>query len=229
MASIAIPFLFAIRPFKQHLLILLCVTNVYFFSLRVEWQTSCCVKSKLYVIIYVGCTSPNNPDMSSSLARHSPLFPRLTFMSSPPFFCSPYPSNRERVADVTTFLLAGHDTTGYQISWILIEISRNPSVLLKIRSELDLLIIDNAPFTAQLLSQMKYLTMVIREGMRLWPVLPIGSNRVASRDIQYKEFVIPRGSTLGESPNPIPNSSPIIPNTDHRVRCTNCTALLLSY
>jgi Cytochrome P450 len=120
-------------------------------------------------------------------------------MSAPLFIsCSPYPSDRERVADVTTFLLAGHDTTGYQMSWIVIEISRHPSVLLKIRSELDLLITNNAPFTAQLLSQMKYLTMVIREGMRLWPVLPIGSNRVASRDIQYKEFVIPRGSTLGE-------------------------------
>ena len=131
----------------------------------------------------------------------------LVMLSSPSHYSpthslrisSPYPSDRERVADVTTFLLAGHDTTGYQISWIVIEISRNPSVLQKIRSELDLLIPHNEPFTAQLLSQMKYLTMVIREGMRLWPVLPIGSNRVASRDIQYKEFVIPRGSTLGET------------------------------
>jgi Cytochrome P450 len=158
------------------------------------------LKQNEFSYLCVGRPLPDCTVMSSSLLiARLPSLPPLTSMSAPLFLSrSPYPSDRERVADVTTFLLAGHDTTGYQMSWIVIEISRHPSVLLKIRSELDLLITDNAPFTAQLLSQMKYLTMVIREGMRLWPVLPIGSNRVASRDIQYKEFVIPRGSTLGE-------------------------------
>ena len=45
---------------------------------------------------------------------------------------------------------------------------------------------------------MNYLAMVIREGMRLWPVLPIGSNRVVKKDITYKEFIIPEGATIGQ-------------------------------
>lgn len=115
--------------------------------------------------------------------------------------CSPYPSDKERVADVTTFLLAGHDTTGYQIAWIIIEVSRHPLVLEKIRAELDMIIPDrsgNVDLTPKLLGQMNYLTMVIREGMRLWPVLPIGSNRIASKDISFKEHVIPKGATIGK-------------------------------
>jgi cytochrome P450 len=35
---------------------------------------------------------------------------------------SPYPTELDRIADITIFILAGHDTTGYQLSWIIIEI-----------------------------------------------------------------------------------------------------------
>jgi cytochrome P450 len=38
---------------------------------------------------------------------------------------------------------------------------------------------------------------IINEGMRLWAVTPIGSNRVVSKDIHYKEFIIPKGATVG--------------------------------
>jgi cytochrome P450 len=50
----------------------------------------------------------------------------------------PYPSDRERIADVTMFMLAGYDTTGYQVSWIIIELARHPDVVQKLRVELDL-------------------------------------------------------------------------------------------
>jgi benzoate 4-monooxygenase len=39
--------------------------------------------------------------------------------------------------------------------------------------------------------------MVIKEGMRLWAVTPLGSNRVVSKDMHYKDFIIPKGATLG--------------------------------
>jgi benzoate 4-monooxygenase len=112
---------------------------------------------------------------------------------------SPYPSDKERVADVTVFMIAGHETTANQASWLIIELSRHPLVVAKIRDELDALfpagtVVD---FTPQTLSQLHYLTMVIKEGMRLWAVTPIGSNRVVSKDIHYKEFIIPKGATVG--------------------------------
>jgi len=50
---------------------------------------------------------------------------------------SPYPSDRERIGDITTFLVAGHDTTGYQLSWTIIELAKSPRVVAKLRAELN--------------------------------------------------------------------------------------------
>jgi hypothetical protein len=148
---------------------------------------------------------------------------------------SPYPTDKERVADVTVFMIAGHETTANQVlnfrrvlltikllhkyvyflcsllmpywtslcvlrrtcrqsslyetlfhcniqnknhhqaSWLIIELSRHPLVVAKIRAELDALfpagtVVD---FTPQTLSQLHYLTMVIKEGMRLWACMYI--------------------------------------------------------
>jgi len=112
---------------------------------------------------------------------------------------SPYPSDKERVADVTAFMVAGHETTANQTSWLIIELSRHPLVVARIRAELDALFPAGTAvdFTPQTLSQLHYLTMVIKEGMRLWAVAPIGSSRVVSKDIHYKEFIIPKGANIG--------------------------------
>mmetsp|Transcript_74671 Transcript_74671/g.199979 ORF Transcript_74671/g.199979 Transcript_74671/m.199979 type:complete len:96 (-) Transcript_74671:500-787(-) len=45
----------------------------------------------------------------------------------------PYPNEGQRAADVLTLLIAGHDTTGYTLAWTLVELSRQPRVLAKMR------------------------------------------------------------------------------------------------
>ena len=136
---------------------------------------------------------------------------------------SPYPSDKERIADITIFMSASYDTTAYQLSWIIIELARNPDCVSKLRIELDAIIsskssgsesesVSNggvtdkdkegvtgarrAVFTPQHLSQLPYLSMVIKEGMRLWPVTAIATSRVSSRDLPYKDKVIPKGSIV---------------------------------
>ena len=86
--------------------------------------------------------------------------------------CSPYPTQQDRVADVTIFMAAGHDTTAYQLSWIIIELCRNPNVVVKLREELNFLFGDEPgggpPLncTSQNLNQLDYLSKIIKEGMR---------------------------------------------------------------
>lgn len=111
---------------------------------------------------------------------------------------SPYPTEIERVADVTIFMLAGHDTTAFQLSWIIIELARNPDVVKKLREELDSSFSECGPrdCTAQQLSQLDYMGKVIKEGIRLWPVVANGSQRVTAVAIPYGEYVIPKDSTL---------------------------------
>jgi cytochrome P450 len=110
---------------------------------------------------------------------------------------SPYPSEHHRVADVTIFMLAGHDTTAYSLSWIIIELSKHPEVVRKLRVELDKIMPPEGPvgLSPQHLSKLDYLTKVIKEGMRVWPVVPSGIVRTLLHDIQYKDAVLPKYST----------------------------------
>lgn len=86
-------------------------------------------------------------------------------------YCSPYPSEMHRAVDMFTFIVAGHETTGYSLSWILIEIARHPEVYKKIREELELKVPANTTHLSfNDISILPYLDMVIKEGMRLWPV-----------------------------------------------------------
>ena len=112
---------------------------------------------------------------------------------------SPYPTDVERVADVTILMLAGHDTTAYQVSWIIIELARHPDVVRKLRVELDSALAPMGPrsCTAAQLSKLDYLGNVIKEGMRLWPVVASGSQRRILVDIRYKNFILPKGSSVG--------------------------------
>ena len=142
----------------------------------------------------------------------------LTFLSfSSTIPVSPYPSDKERIADITMFMFAGHDTTAYQLSWIIIELARNPECVRKLRIELDAIFPPKSSgskeatdkegvagtgrtvFTPQHLSQLPYLSLIIKEGMRLWPVTAVGTSRVSNKDIPYKDKIIPKGSVLSIS------------------------------
>eukprot|EP00596_Hydrurales_sp_CCMP1899_P001201 CAMPEP_0119042294 /NCGR_PEP_ID=MMETSP1177-20130426/14520_1 /TAXON_ID=2985 /ORGANISM="Ochromonas sp, Strain CCMP1899" /LENGTH=303 /DNA_ID=CAMNT_0007008973 /DNA_START=714 /DNA_END=1625 /DNA_ORIENTATION=- len=110
---------------------------------------------------------------------------------------SPYPTELDRIADVTIFMLAGHDTTAYQVSWIIIEILKHPHVLIKLREELDRVFAVQTPgdCTPTQLSELTYLSHIIKEGMRLRPVIANGSMREIMQDIPYKDFILPKGSS----------------------------------
>jgi cytochrome P450 len=44
-----------------------------------------------------------------------------------------------RFSDLITYLVAGHDTTGYTLSWILLEVARHPEVYARIKQEIEIL------------------------------------------------------------------------------------------
>ena len=44
--------------------------------------------------------------------------------------------------------------------------------------------------------RVKYLEQVINEGLRLWPVVAMGSAREAPIDYEYGGYVLPKGSSI---------------------------------
>ena len=104
-----------------------------------------------------------------------------------------FPTDDDKAAQLLEFLVAGHDTTGYTISFILIELAKNLAEQTKLREALSNVTPDNYTSCEQL-------KLVVREGMRLHPVGR--SVRVAGRDFTTTDdnsnnnnYIIPKGQT----------------------------------
>ncbi|XP_005190958.2 cytochrome P450 4d8-like [Musca domestica] len=105
--------------------------------------------------------------------------------------------------EVDTFMFEGHDTTASALSFLLHLLSRDERVQNKLLAE-----VREAygykeitePFTLMNLNELKYLDCVIKEGLRLFPSVPI-IGRSIKEDFKYKhskygEGVIPKGTEL---------------------------------
>jgi cytochrome P450 len=108
--------------------------------------------------------------------------------------------NDDEIEDeIKTFLFAGHDTTSAALSWALYALATNPEHQKACRKEIcDLLRArknedDNISYDD--LSKLNYLTMVIKESMRLYSTVPI-ITRCPSQDIEVKGHVIPKGCNV---------------------------------
>ena len=110
---------------------------------------------------------------------------------------SPYPSEAHRLADLYHLLFGGHDTTAGSLTFIIMGVARHPEVLRGIQKEIDAVgLLTDQPFQIDDLTKLVYLDQVIKEGMRLWPVIGIGVGRRAEMDYFYKDMVIPKGCSI---------------------------------
>lgn len=101
-----------------------------------------------------------------------------------------YKTDMERAADVTLLLIAGHDTTAYTISWILRELAKNPAEQEKLWASLDLV-------GSDAWEKSSVLRNVVKEGMRLYPLVSGGSGRTIGRDVTTsKGHILPKGSII---------------------------------
>ncbi|KPI34486.1 Cytochrome 52A13 [Cyphellophora attinorum] len=106
---------------------------------------------------------------------------------------------------IISLLLAGRDTTACTLSWLFLELSRNPKVVERLREEIHEHIgTDGRPPTYQEIKDMKYLTWVINETLRLYPVVPFNVRGA------LKDTTLPRGGGPdGKQPLGILKDTPI--------------------
>jgi cytochrome P450 family 135 len=82
-----------------------------------------------------------------------------------------------------TLLIAGHDTTATTLAWTFDLLLRNPAALARLTSEVDQGDDDT------------YLRAVIAESLRLRPVVPFSSRRIAS-ELRVEGFLLPPGTDV---------------------------------
>lgn len=99
-----------------------------------------------------------------------------------------FTNDRDMLRDqIIAVLIAGRDTTASAISWIFYELSRHPEVVVKLRTEIEKVVGYSQQPTYENLKNMKYLSNVLNEALRLYPGVPFNV-RSANKDT-----TLPRG------------------------------------
>lgn len=106
-------------------------------------------------------------------------------------------SDRQLRDEVTTLILAGHETTATALSWTWVLLSQNPKVETKLMAELQALG-DRVPTVADL-PQLTYTRQILQEAMRIYP--PVFTfARSVEQDFDLGDYQIPAGSLVMSSP-----------------------------
>jgi cytochrome P450 len=103
--------------------------------------------------------------------------------------------NDQQLRDaIATLIFAGHETTANSLAWTWMLLSKHPQVQTKLQQELKEILGDRYATIADLPS-LQYTSMVVKESMRLYPVV---WNRVseASRDCELGGYRVPAGCTV---------------------------------
>ena len=106
------------------------------------------------------------------------------------------PLTDEQVRDeLVVMLMAGHETTGTALSWAFERILSQPDVERRIHEEQNA-VVGNGAITAAHLPQMEYLDAVVKESLRIRPIMPVGGARLVKRAFEIGGHVIPPGAIV---------------------------------
>ncbi|KAJ4847637.1 hypothetical protein Tsubulata_002749 [Turnera subulata] len=115
--------------------------------------------------------------------------------------------NKFIVDNCKAIYFAGHETTAITASWCLMLLAAHPDWQARVRTELLEICQDQLP-QFDMLRNMKVLTMVIQETMRLYPATAY-LIRSAEHDIKFKDVVVPKGVDI-QIPIPIVQQDPAV-------------------
>uniref|UniRef100_A0A8C6A7W3 Cytochrome P450 family 4 subfamily F member 8 n=1 Tax=Marmota marmota marmota TaxID=9994 RepID=A0A8C6A7W3_MARMA len=110
-------------------------------------------------------------------------------------------SDEDIRAEADTFMFGGHDTTASGLSWALYNLARHPEYQERCRKEVQDLLSNRDPKEIEWddLAQLPFLTMCIKESLRLHPPVTIIS-RCCTRDVALPDGrVIPKGNVCAIS------------------------------
>ncbi|XP_053170819.1 sterol 26-hydroxylase, mitochondrial [Scomber japonicus] len=93
---------------------------------------------------------------------------------------------------ITELLLGGVDTTSNTLSWVLYHLSRTREVQDRLYQEVNSVCPDKREPTTDDLSRMPYLKAVIKETLRLYPVVPGNGRFISDSDVIVDNYWIPK-------------------------------------
>ena len=102
--------------------------------------------------------------------------------------------DEEIMGELVTLLVAGHETTATTLAWAFRLVLGAPEVKTRLTSELSLALAQGA-LTPERVSKLEYLDAVVRETLRLQPVVPI-VGRILERDTTLGGHALAKGTAV---------------------------------
>jgi cytochrome P450 len=93
-------------------------------------------------------------------------------------------------------ITGGTDTSSVTVEWAMSELLRKPDVLAKATEELDRVVGGDRLVTEGDMPSLPYLDAVVKETMRLHPVVPLLIPRVSREDTSVAGYDIPKGTRV---------------------------------
>lgn len=103
------------------------------------------------------------------------------------------------IAEIAGVVIAGMDSTGHQLAWLFALLAAHAHVVQKLLSELEehgLYGSDFREVTFEDLGELKYLTAVIKEAMRIAYIADASSLHLTPRDMKILGYRIPKNTTI---------------------------------
>ncbi len=100
-------------------------------------------------------------------------------------------SNEELRDELMTLLFAGHETTASALTWAFYWVDYLPEVRDKLLKELNDLGENPEP---NAVAKLPYLTAVCQETLRIYPIVPSATPRIASSPIEVGGYKLPKGT-----------------------------------
>jgi cytochrome P450 len=113
--------------------------------------------------------------------------------------------------EVDTFMFEGHDTTGSGLIWSIYNIAKNPDIEARVIEEVDRVLGDRLHPDWDDMKSFPYLSMVLKETLRLYPPVPFISRNLPE-ELTVHGYRLPaqvRWLMLPQSP-PTPTHTTII-------------------
>ena len=101
--------------------------------------------------------------------------------------------------EAATLFVAGHDTTSAALAWFWYVLMRHPEVERRALAEVDY-VVGSRTVTGADFGQLRYLEMIVKESMRLYPVAGFLFGREAVEDVELGGHTLRRGSWVMIAP-----------------------------